>query len=343
MATWRSRRLPSGAVDCAQVRGLLNDAGGGVHLRLDVRDVERDGRWGAVRPAKRGAAAAAGAADVDFVVQLRHRLRPRHQWVAGKRGSSRAVISFVNILTQDYDLTRPDEGYVRDADALPMNCLILVAILVSSRFGCPKKVGLRVPAAVHDVGSDGRRRDLAQDLLAAAVAATTADGEHARGGDLYLRLSVHVEAGAGPGLSRRGRLHTGSPRAATSPGRGIPTRCPETGRAPRRARLKSTDDDAGCVPGAVHVHHQGQVPLGKVRRAGAQGPRVGGENARGPVQSGVHAGRDHAQGVGQPEGRNTRRRVITALSTRVLRLKVNAFYESCYLLASIFEKFPSYV
>lgn len=49
------------------------------------------------------------------------------------------MISIVNIMTHDYDLVRHEDGYVRNVDALPMNCLVLVAILIASRFGCPKK------------------------------------------------------------------------------------------------------------------------------------------------------------------------------------------------------------
>lgn len=57
-------------------------------------------------------------------------------------------------MTHDYDLvyvgllqntcrcSRHEDGYVRNVDALPMNCLVLVAILIASRFGCPKKVCL---------------------------------------------------------------------------------------------------------------------------------------------------------------------------------------------------------
>ncbi|KAK1936471.1 hypothetical protein X943_003692 [Babesia divergens] len=35
--------------------------------------------------------------------------------------------------------------------------------------------------------------------------------------------------------------------------------------------------------------------------------------------------------------------VITAANTRTLRLKVNAFYETCYLVSSILEEFISFV
>ncbi|ORM39463.1 uncharacterized protein BXIN_2877 [Babesia sp. Xinjiang] len=51
------------------------------------------------------------------------------------------MISLINVLTRDYDLIGNEQVYVKNTDALPMNCLILVAILISSRFGCAHKVG----------------------------------------------------------------------------------------------------------------------------------------------------------------------------------------------------------
>lgn len=49
------------------------------------------------------------------------------------------ILSIINIMTHDYDLGGKDDGYVRYMDVLPMNCLVLVSILIASRFGSPEK------------------------------------------------------------------------------------------------------------------------------------------------------------------------------------------------------------
>nr|BAN64938.1 hypothetical protein [Babesia bovis] len=49
------------------------------------------------------------------------------------------MVSLISIFTQDYGITGNEEIYVKSADTLPMNCLIVVAILISSRFGCSQK------------------------------------------------------------------------------------------------------------------------------------------------------------------------------------------------------------
>ncbi|EKX74280.1 hypothetical protein BEWA_043210 [Theileria equi strain WA] len=49
------------------------------------------------------------------------------------------LVSVINIITQDYDLTHVREEYMRDVDVIPLNCLVLISIVLSSRFANSKQ------------------------------------------------------------------------------------------------------------------------------------------------------------------------------------------------------------
>ncbi|CDR94683.1 PHOSPHATIDYLINOSITOL GLYCAN, putative [Babesia bigemina] len=131
-------------------------------------------------------------------------------------------------LTSSFSYDTVYEDYVRDVDALPMNCLILVAILVSSRFGCPQKVS-------HSQTDVTRRRTfsvlpLLQRFLMESKSVPVIYGSTAA----VVLATCSCLYACHPALVPVYILG----RAATYPGDGIQTRSPKIGntiaRSPRK-------------------------------------------------------------------------------------------------------------
>ncbi|KAK2197715.1 bifunctional Phosphatidylinositol N-acetylglucosaminyltransferase subunit C/CTAG-Pcc1 family [Babesia duncani] len=49
------------------------------------------------------------------------------------------MASLLHVMTLDFDVISRHDDYIRDVDAMPINCLLLASVLIASRFGNPKK------------------------------------------------------------------------------------------------------------------------------------------------------------------------------------------------------------
>ncbi|KAK1936120.1 hypothetical protein X943_001516 [Babesia divergens] len=129
-------------------------------------------------------------------------------------------------LTSSFSYNTVYDGYVRNVDALPMNCLVLVAILIASRFGCPKKVSAITRCRTFSLLPLLQRflMDCRSSLyiyvFTLVMVLVTCRG-------LYsfhvILVPVYIV----------GLEHSLSQHSVTSPAHGILTKCPETGSLSR--------------------------------------------------------------------------------------------------------------
>ncbi|GFE54325.1 phosphatidylinositol n-acetylglucosaminyltransferase [Babesia ovis] len=202
------------------------------------------------------------------------------------------LISLINILTQDYELTGSDDAYVKNVDPLPMNCLILVAILISSRFGSSQKATAYMQLYVMTF----TMLPLLQRFMMVGFKSTVTQN--------IQRIGT-VESR--PGATKQGLL---------------------IGRHKKVVLFTMALDESQLL-----CKYTTSIKFTSERFC---------QLVLKVLNSEAKTHEDRATVVYTGEG-STLDVAINAVNARTLRLKVNAFYETCYLVSSILETFPANV